>query len=275
MQGRLFFGEYLVQNKIVEPEDLLRALERQQEQTPSFEQMASKLAYLSMKQIFKILTYEAGTDLSFEEAAIKLEFMTEAQVEEVRRSILVSRPPIGSILASMNLVPADVIKQALVSFRKQNLQYLGMPEKLLKIKIFSNLPKNILSTFAYIAKIETFEPGTVLVKKGDVVVNFSCLAEGSVKVSADGDGDGQKQGPARVHDRLINAGDYFGEISLFGKFKASETATVERKTRLVQFNGELFANLLKDHPKTMMDFFLEITRQLLKKVKTSGSDWPL
>lgn len=271
MKSRLFFGEYLIQNKIVEEEDLLKALERQKEQTPAFEEMAARLAFLSMKQIFKILTYEAGTDLTFEQAAVKLEFMTEEQVEDVKRSIMLSRPPIGSILASMKIVPTETIKKALIAFKKQGLQHAEIPGYLKKINIFQNIPSAILKSMANIANMEFYESEKILLREGDEIRHFNCIAEGSVEISAT-----KINGESKNHQiKRLNSGEYFGEVSLFGQYKAKAAATCKTETRLIQFDGELLASLLGDHSNTMMDLVFTVTQNILSNTMTGNKNWPI
>ena len=67
MDRKLFFGEYLIARGLVTEQDVLEALAEQKRLVQSFEKTALDYGFLSMKQVFSILTRQAASDLSFEQ----------------------------------------------------------------------------------------------------------------------------------------------------------------------------------------------------------------
>lgn len=87
------FIVYLVQSGALQPDDLVKILDIQYRQRQPFGRIALRTRKLTVKQTSEILSYQAThPDERFGEIAVKLSYMTEAEVTEIlalqRKSML-------------------------------------------------------------------------------------------------------------------------------------------------------------------------------------------
>jgi len=106
------------------------------------------------------------------------------------------------------------------------LQFLG------QVKIFKELPQELLPVLAAISQQRSFEPGTDIIRQGDIGNEFFVIMEGKAKVTIDGN-----------LEALFQKGDFFGERALLKDEARNATVTAEEKALLLSISRDMFQQL--------------------------------
>ena len=124
---------------------------------------------------------------------------------------------------------------------------------------------DLLHALSAHATVKVFSKNTVIVSEGDRATDSVYLIQsGRVKVylcSADG---------KEIELKVLEAGDYFGEMSLDQGPRSASVMTLER-TELAIIRQSEFKRFLSEHPDFAMQLILKLiarTRNLLKSVKS-------
>ena len=133
MDRKLFFGEYLIARGLVTEQDVMEALVEQKRLIQSFEKRALEYGFLSMKQVFSILTRQAASDLSFEQIALRDNYLDKEQSHLIQTSIQKQRRGIGDILVDLGKLTASAMQAHLKQFRDgRKIELLGIESIKLK-----------------------------------------------------------------------------------------------------------------------------------------------
>jgi len=132
-------------------------------------------------------------------------------------------------------------------------------EALRGVPLFSGMSDKDLRKVVGIAKVVVHSPGQLVVGEDNTAVGFHLILEGSADATVAGERVG-----------TIEAGDYFGEISLIdGKPRsATVTATTDLKTLVVPSFG--FNHMLDQHPEMMRTLLVELCARLRKVEAARG-----
>jgi len=134
-----------------------------------------------------------------------------------------------------------------------------MAENLRKVDFFGNLDKTSLDKFAQIATVQNFQHGETVMLAGDTRRAVFFIAKGQVKIFSD-----LKNSRDTILS-LLGAGDFFGEIQLFGENARSFfSIKAEGECTLIIFKGKDFVNEITTMPKALLAF-LRATAQKLGK----------
>jgi CRP-like cAMP-binding protein len=112
-------------------------------------------------------------------------------------------------------------------------------EVLAQVPLFSMLPKKELAKLALNAHDRTFPVGAVVTDEEEVGVSFGVIVEGRATVSVHGR-------PARI----LDPGDYFGEMALIDHSHRSAKITAETELRCLLFVSWVFRPFAMEHPET-------------------------
>jgi CRP-like cAMP-binding protein len=110
-------------------------------------------------------------------------------------------------------------------------------EVLIKIPLFSDLPKRHVREIARYAWVSEYPEQTAICREGSVESAFYVIVEGRVRVEKGG----------RKIARL-SAGDFFGEISLLDPGRRTATVISETAVRALQLVGQDFRAMLAREP---------------------------
>ena len=127
------------------------------------------------------------------------------------------------------------------------------------VPLFSGMSDRDLRKVVDIAKVVVHSQGQLVVGEDNSAVGFHLILEGSAQATVGGDRVG-----------TIEAGDYFGEVSLIdGKPRsATVTATTDLKTLVVPSFS--FNQMLDQHPEMMRTLLVELCARL-RKVEAARS----
>ena len=119
----MIFGEYLVEQNIIQKKDLDRALEIQKTDRVPLGQLAMQKGLIDNKQLFRILSRQRKLEeksKNFGKLAVEMEYLSREQVEELLEQQTHTNRLLGEILVSQGLVPQVELIKALKNFRSQN-----------------------------------------------------------------------------------------------------------------------------------------------------------
>jgi len=109
----------------------------------------------------------------------------------------------------------------------------------LQAKIAPNTPIERLQTVLGSSTLEQFKTGEVIFDEGDEGNSLHLIRSGSVTVSTN-------KGGKEVVLKYLPAGNYVGEMALFGNSKRSATITAAVNTETIKLDGNDFRQLLDD-----------------------------
>jgi CRP-like cAMP-binding protein len=268
MAKNLFFGQYLIGRDLVSEEQVVEALELQRRNTTAFEKMAFRLSLLSMKEIFRLLTEQASTDLSIPEVAVRSGLLSTDQVLFILQNIDQERPTLGTILVQLGHIDQKSMSAELERFEEQKRQYEAIADILSRISIFKRLDNDALEALSYISTKRQYDAGDIVVNEGDPADSFYCVATGSVRVTTTPHhGSGES-----VYLGHLATNDLFGESSIFEDATRNATITCEESSLLLRIGRREFLHFLKDYPAASQSVLIFIIQRLLKKLAFANSE---
>jgi CRP-like cAMP-binding protein len=111
-----------------------------------------------------------------------------------------------------------------------------------RLGIFAMAPQPVLERLAAACTEVEFAPGDVIVREGDPADALYVILDGSVGVTARGEGDTEKR------LRTMGPETYFGEIGLLERIPRTATVIAEAPTRCYRIDGDEFLGALMETP---------------------------
>lgn len=118
-----FFGQYLLENGVIDARQLLAAISHQEKTNLKFGDMAIQLGLLDEDKLAKIFALQRSEDLRTGEAAIKLGFLTHEQVDQVLRAQQNGHIMIGEALIQTGALDRVVLDRHLAAFKLEQDQF--------------------------------------------------------------------------------------------------------------------------------------------------------
>ena len=112
-----FFGQYLLENGVIDPKQLLAAISFQEKTNLKFGDTAIALGLLTQEQLASIFALQRTKDLKTGEAAIELGFLKDAQIDQVLRAQKNSHVMIGEALVSTGALGKEQLERHLAAFK--------------------------------------------------------------------------------------------------------------------------------------------------------------
>lgn len=112
-----FFGQYLLENGVIDPKQLLAAISYQEKTNLKFGDTAISLGLLTQEQLASIFALQRTKDLKTGEAATELGFLSEAQIDQVLRAQKNSHVMIGEALVSTGALNKEQLERHLAAFK--------------------------------------------------------------------------------------------------------------------------------------------------------------
>jgi CRP-like cAMP-binding protein len=144
---------------------------------------------------------------------------------------------------------------------------LPPPVQLKALPFFADVDEFKLNQLAALLTIVRVNAGTVLFKQGDISEGFYILVKGSISVSwrgqkndSFGESKENKQGK-EVLLEVLNAGSWFGEISLIQDSLRTATAIALQNSLLLFLEKSIFHKFVKYAPEVQGDAFQHVVRQ--------------
>ena len=106
------------------------------------------------------------------------------------------------------------------------------------VALFSGLDANERDIIAGLLSLESYGNGLTIVREGEVGYVFYVVKTGRVEVSHEG-----------TLLRVLEPGDFFGEIAILGDGKRSTTVTARGDVEVWAMFGTSLGQLERDHPE--------------------------
>jgi hypothetical protein len=116
-----FFGEYLVEKGLVNPDDLVKALLEQVNTTPSVAAVTHELGLMGAKEMLLVLGHQSRQQVEFKKAATDLGKWTPEIDATVLKTLSQKKIPIGQILVKNRATSFDILTKALDEFLSQEV----------------------------------------------------------------------------------------------------------------------------------------------------------
>jgi CRP-like cAMP-binding protein len=126
---------------------------------------------------------------------------------------------------------------ALVMAASQTARY---PETLPPIPILSDLPSELFVRFLKEVKLISAEPGTIVIREGELATNFFMIARGKVAIYK---GEGPNR---RIELARLGEGSIFGEMALITQSPRTATVEATDDVELLDFGKEKLDVLSED-----------------------------
>jgi len=123
---------------------------------------------------------------------------------------------------------------------------IPLTDKILHLKhieIFADLSVNELAAVASVTQESFFDEGDIVFREGEHGDTLFLIVDGDVAVVKDCNVD-----KAIELDR-IGAGDYFGEMALFGDDRRSATIQVKNNARFLTLNKQELQEIVREYPQ--------------------------
>lgn len=127
-----FFGQFLLENSVINSQQLLAALAYQDKMNLKFGDTAIQLRLLDKARLEQIFALQRKEDIKTGEAGIKLGFLTQLQVDQVLRAQKNSHVMIGGALVKTGALTDAQLSEQLEAFKKDQDSYQvcsGLPRQ--------------------------------------------------------------------------------------------------------------------------------------------------
>lgn len=127
-----------------------------------------------------------------------------------------------------------------------------------QVALFKDTPVEALEELSSHIAQQHYDGGQLIIRKGDIGNSFYIIASGSVK----------------VHDEeetiaTLNAGNFFGEISLLDSAPRSMSVTAAEQAELYNITAEDFYRVFRHQPQVTQIIISTLTRRLRKQNETT------
>ncbi len=120
-----FFGQYLLEKKLITPEQLIEALKVQDDKNLRFGDYARAKGFLSDSDVLKLHEEQRRTDGKIGELAVKLGMLTEKQVDEVLIMQENDHIYLGEALRQSGFISHEILHRELETFRDDQRDYIA------------------------------------------------------------------------------------------------------------------------------------------------------
>ena len=180
-----FFGQFLLDKKIVTKLDLLRAIEFQEKSNLRFGDLVINMGLMTSEQKDLILEAQRHADLPFGEMAVKLGVLTPEQCKKVLTKQRQQHLFIGEALLKFNLISREKLEQCLVEFhgKKITVEKITIPNGVNHALVWETIFDITCKMLTRIASA-TIHPGFCIITKSVPLQQTVITAEVSGSISA-------------------------------------------------------------------------------------------
>ena len=204
--------------------------------------LTEKHKRLSLMLLLNLLAHE-GPDKGDITAIKELEISAEDVVRKSARQTLIKSGQYP--LEKENVMATEVVITDKILLLK-------------KIEMFEGLTVSELAAVGSVTEEVQFQPGEVVIKRGEMGETMYLLIKGEVSVHI-GDTSGNE-----IEVDRIKAGDYFGEMALFEDVPRSATIRTETESRLLVLHKQEFNEIVREYPQIA----LTICKVLSSRIRT-------
>ncbi len=123
-----FFGQFLIDNKVITKQDLLRAIEVQEKTNLRFGALVIEMGLMTREQITLTHRTQRHEDLQFGDMAVKMGFLSADQVQQILNRQHREHLYIGEALVKLEIINEENLERYLSEFKQ--VQKVYVPEKI-------------------------------------------------------------------------------------------------------------------------------------------------
>jgi CheY-specific phosphatase CheX len=233
-----FFGQFLLENRVISPAQLLGAIEQQDKTNLRFGETAVSLGLLTEDKVAAILAAQRTRDVRAGEAAVMLGLLTETQVQQVLRAQKNSHIMLGDALVATGGLSRGDLEAQLALFAKDQEPFrvtVDVPPALDKTGVGRPAIDLAIKLLLRVANV------TVKLRNcrvGPLVPSETLNLAARVSYGGDVEGELILRGGAKICGRIAHA--------MLGEPASAESAVVEAMGELVNvIGGNLCAELAR------------------------------
>jgi len=190
-----FFGHYLLDEKIISPEQLTQAVEYQAENNLSLGEIAVRENLITLKDAETINDKQRSLDKRFGEVSVSLGLLTEKQIDYLLATQKKEKVFFGEVLLKKDFISQKALDTALATFEEQQkIEVVALDEKIEaldkdniikdSIGILQKLYPRIVHDYMKLVNVNMADTnkGMIVMQKmrGDIHLDFALQPEDSV-----------------------------------------------------------------------------------------------
>ena len=114
--GVKFFGQYLIEKKVITREDLWHAVQLQHKTNLLFGETARSLGVITREDVERVHAAQRKQDMDFGDMCVKMEILSKEQVRQVAEHQKRNRLRLGDALVRINAIQAEALPALLQAF---------------------------------------------------------------------------------------------------------------------------------------------------------------
>ncbi|EKD26044.1 MAG: CheC protein [uncultured bacterium] len=114
-----YFGQYLIEKKIISTKDLLRVMKLQTENNDSLVDFAWRKGFINQEQYERILQHQLQNNVSFINAALDLNILTQLEMEKLLSAQISKNLLLSEALVNEKILTQDQIDKHFRAFRSE------------------------------------------------------------------------------------------------------------------------------------------------------------
>lgn len=111
-----FFGNYLVDNNLITPDQLLRALRHKHDNNQTMAAMALSSGYMTQEEIEDVHNMQTIKDVEFTSLALKMNYLTESQAAELEEAKHFGYLLLARSVIELGFCPLDKMADAIADY---------------------------------------------------------------------------------------------------------------------------------------------------------------
>jgi cAMP-dependent protein kinase regulator len=175
-----------------------------------------------------------------------------------RTADVVSRGEVEVIIVDKDVFDRMLREGSMELDRKRLLDKFTLSHYISSSPLFAQLPSEAVHIFSHQGAIESFNPGTMILKEGEISKSFYLLLEGTVDVEKDG---------GKVAS--LSSGDFFGEIALIADLPRTASVRTTEKCTCLRLDQDTFWEILAAHVHIAMSLET-VAETRLEEIKCSA-----
>jgi len=155
--GVKFFGQFLLENNVIKPDELTKAIECWKQRQIDFGDCAISKGYMTKEDLVRLKEMQKGVDMRFGEIAVRLNILTPAQVDDILDTQKTDNIYLGEALVKSGFMTNEDLQRELALFREDQSKYstneLLVPENVVNPEIVREIVSLTQKLFNRVARL--------------------------------------------------------------------------------------------------------------------------
>lgn len=242
MKKNIYFGQFLLRNKVITLDQLQIALKAQSDMGVSIGQFGKKLGLFTEREIKQILLTQWQINKPFGQIAVLLGIITADQMDDLVEQHSQFHTNLGDVLVEQGFLNEATLSAWLKRFNQQKHGSKDIIQALSKVELFSNLNDQELTTIGLHLRIHYYNANDIIYNEGDPSNDLFIIESGSVQII-------RYLAPGKTTKHNASDTENFGVYSLLTRKPRNEKATANTNSTIWQLSWEDLHSLLMENPR--------------------------